>query len=164
MISMLVFVACTDKSMVGEPTVDDNEDNTHLIGDSNVFLDDPVAEIDVSTSIGDDSAEEDSGVSDLGNVKGILLNQNEGDLEVRHFGVELDCNWSFSDINIQYFDASNVSPPYVGGLNADYGSVGNCVVNLEYIISLSAISNDFNPGLHVFFSNNEQIIIDLVEF
>jgi hypothetical protein len=161
MMLILLYIACSDKSIVGENDSDGNIENTHLIGDSNVFLEDPIAEMDVSST--DDSEVSGDDTGDLENVQGILLYQNGGELEVRHFGVELDCDWTLSDINIQYF-TSNVSQPYVGAFNADYGSSGSCTVDLEYTISLYDISNDFIPGLHVFLSNNEQIIIDLVGF
>ena len=142
--------------------IDENDDR--LIGDSNVFLDDPEEELNAILD-SDDWDDTSVGIpeEDYDGYSGVLVQQQSNLLEVIHFGLMLPCDWDSSAIDVGYY-TENIAEPYTGAMMVDYGPEGECPDNLSYVIDLTPLAGAFSPGLHVFYAANEQVIVDLQPF
>ena len=169
----LVLIGCADQKSIADidsvdgtsdsgviGTVEDSDDQ--LIGDSNVFLEDPTEELDATLSNEENWDTGGSG-SDYDGYSGILVQQQSSVIEVIHFGLMLPCDWDSNAINVGYY-TENIAEPYIAAFSVDYGPEGDCSSNLTYSIDLHPLGTDFSPGLHVFNAANEQVIVELQSF
>lgn len=163
MITLLFsLIACSNNLSVNDKVQGDQGEQ--LLGDSNVFLEEPDISLDTDSSSSSDNNPDDTALVDSDtNYEGVLLSQDGATLSVLHFGANLPCSWTQAELNVGYY-ADSVPEPYNGAFLADYGTTGSCVTDVEYDVDLSAIDGLFQAGPHLYYAQNHQVVINLTTF